>query len=60
MKRMKGEMQIGDFHIEWEDEDEHNDHLVVSHAGIHRRVRVCGGDLETVLDTLFVDTEEME
>jgi hypothetical protein len=48
-----GSISIGDYNIMWDANDEHNDHLIVrSPLG---GVRICGGDMETVLSVLFIN-----
>lgn len=52
--RSKGSIRIGMYHITWDDDDPHNDYLIVRDA-YGNKVSVCGGDMETVLSVLFIN-----
>jgi len=47
-------IEIGEFKIEWVDED----HLLVTRNwgdGFKHKAKVCGGDMEPLLNCLFLD-----
>jgi hypothetical protein len=55
MIRNKG-LTVGSYHISKIDVD----YFRVDYTGCRSfSVKICGGDLETVLNTLFVDTERI-